>query len=60
MTDDLQLDLASAIARIEQIVDLDDDDALRALLIARLRYDAHRLRRHLTSEWAAKLDEAAA
>jgi len=57
---DLQLDLASAIARIEQIVALDDDDALRALLIARLRYDALRLRRHLTPEWTAKLEEAAA
>jgi len=56
---DLQLDLASAIARIEQIVALDDDDALRALLIARMRYDARRLRRHLTPEWTAKLEEAA-
>ncbi len=48
LANDLQLALVTAIARIEQIHGLPEDDPLRCLLIKRLATcDAPRLRRHL-------------
>lgn len=56
MNSDLQLDLATAIARIEQIGGLPADSALRELLILRLATcDAPRLSRHLTEQTKAML-----
>jgi hypothetical protein len=52
----LQLDLACALARIDQIQEA-ADEGLRELLITRLSYDSNRLRKYLTDdtvEWAAQ------
>lgn len=50
-TEIVQMDILCAVARIEQIGDLEPEDALRELLIDRLlRCDAPRLRRLLTAE----------
>ena len=55
----IQLDLATAIARIEQIATLPEGDSLREFLLDRLiRCDAPRLREHLTVEATAALARA--
>lgn len=55
--DSLQLDIATAVARIEQALALPEDDALRCHLLDRLlTCDAPRLRRHLSPEWVKRLD----
>jgi hypothetical protein len=56
----VQLDIASTIARIEQLAAEPADSPLRELLIMRLATcDAPRLRRLLTPEMLGQLAEAA-
>ena len=52
-----ELDLLCCVARIEQIQTLgSEDEGLRELLIMRLQYDAHRLRKYLSAESLLTLD----
>lgn len=54
---DIQLDIATAVARIEQALALPEGDALRWHLLDRLlTCDAPRLRRHLSPEWVKCLN----
>lgn len=56
MSDDLQLDIASAIARIEQAY-AERGTPLGEFLLERLQADARRLRGHLTPEWRSRLED---